>query len=95
MTAGGVRNAWAGRFAGLFLKREFDMRVLTVGEIDVVSGGRILGVISDDGLGDIAKGALAGGFAGFYISGGNPAGFMVGMGGGAIFGLAYHYIKMH
>lgn len=67
-----------------------EMRELTLEEIETVHGG-----ISASALGDIGKGALAGGFAGFAVSGGSPMGFVVGAGIGAGAGAYYHYVMAH
>jgi len=63
-----------------------EMRELTLEELDQVHGG-----ISDAALGDIGKGALAGGFAGFAVTAGNPLGLLGGAALGAVAGAVYHY----
>lgn len=59
------------------------MQVLSIEEIEQVSGA--------DLLSDIGKGALAGGFAGLYVAGGAPPGFVMGAIFGAIAGATYYY----
>ncbi|RZI58641.1 MAG: hypothetical protein EOP37_15300 [Rubrivivax sp.] len=63
-----------------------ELRELTLEELELVSGG-----ISDALLSDIGKGALAGGFAGFAVTGGTPIGFLGGAALGAAGGAVYHY----
>lgn len=67
-----------------------EMRELTLEELDLVSGG-----ISDALLSDIGKGALAGGFAGFAVTGANPMGFLGGAAIGAVGGAVYHCWLAH
>lgn len=62
------------------------MQELTLEEIDLVHGG-----ISMEALGDIGKGALAGGVGGMVVTGGNPMGFLGGAALGALGGAVYHY----
>ncbi|ANH68630.1 Blp family class II bacteriocin [Mitsuaria sp. 7] len=63
-----------------------ELRELTLEEIEIVAGG-----ISDALLSDIGKGALAGGFAGFAVTGGTPVGFLGGAAVGAVGGAVHHY----
>lgn len=59
------------------------MQVLSIEENELVSGA--------DLYSDIGMGALAGGFAGLYVAGGQSAGFLMGAFFGAIGGAAYYY----
>lgn len=66
------------------------MRELSFEEIDLVSGGKSS---SDEFWNDVGAGALAGGFAGLYVGGGNPVGFLAGAAAGATLGAAYFVLS--
>ena len=66
------------------------MQELSFEEVDLVSGAK---TASDEFWNDVGAGALAGGFGGLAVSGGNPGGFLAGAAAGAVLGGIYYVVR--